>query len=522
MAMEFITDLLKIDQILGEGDTQVLVEGDILVPDVKPDISNILCADGDVIVTKRESVQDKIIVDGVVNFKILYKSDGGDYSVYSMNASAGFSQNIDIPGTAVGMNEEVSCHIEHIDFDIINERKLSVKAVVNIDGKTLSSNRIEVIKDISGLSDLQTLKKTISYTNMVGSNKSDTMIREKFELDGDMAEIGEILKCDAYAVEKERQVTDGKVIVSGTVKTNTLYVADDESNSLHVLKHEIPFTHFVEVSGALKGMEPKLTLKIDEVYTDVGENLEGERKLYEMEAVVKVDASVIDKEEKEVITDVYSPTKNLKLEKEKVDFYKVIGENNASMMVKETLSIDPQDPDIFKVLNVYGKPVITDLNVVDDKVIIEGIAQMDIVYMCQNQKAHSFKQEIPFRHFVDVPKAKEGMDATCYLTLTDVSYSLVNPQQMEVRMGIMAMCGVNHKYSLDAVMNMEELEEKDHLKTMPSIIVYYVQPGDSLWKIAKRYNTTIPELVKSNEIEDPNMIMPGERLIIPKIYKYEF
>ena len=39
--------------------------------------------------------------------------------------------------------------------------------------------------------------------------------------------------------------------------------------------------------------------------------------------------------------------------------------------------------------------------------------------------------------------------------------------------------------------------------------------GDTLWNLAKKYNTTIEELVKINDIENPDVIIVGQKLIIP-------
>ena len=44
---------------------------------------------------------------------------------------------------------------------------------------------------------------------------------------------------------------------------------------------------------------------------------------------------------------------------------------------------------------------------------------------------------------------------------------------------------------------------------------YTVQAGDNLTKIAKRYNTTVTDLVKTNGIKDPNLIRIGESLLVP-------
>ena len=47
-----------------------------------------------------------------------------------------------------------------------------------------------------------------------------------------------------------------------------------------------------------------------------------------------------------------------------------------------------------------------------------------------------------------------------------------------------------------------------------SIIIYIVQSGDTLWKIAKKYNTTVDKLMEINEIEIPELIKPGDKIII--------
>ena len=40
--------------------------------------------------------------------------------------------------------------------------------------------------------------------------------------------------------------------------------------------------------------------------------------------------------------------------------------------------------------------------------------------------------------------------------------------------------------------------------------LYTVKPGDSLWTIARRYNTTIANIVRLNRIQNPRLIYPGQ------------
>ncbi len=44
---------------------------------------------------------------------------------------------------------------------------------------------------------------------------------------------------------------------------------------------------------------------------------------------------------------------------------------------------------------------------------------------------------------------------------------------------------------------------------------YYVtRPGDSLWTIAQKYNTTVPRLLEINRLSNPNVIYPGQLIKI--------
>lgn len=47
---------------------------------------------------------------------------------------------------------------------------------------------------------------------------------------------------------------------------------------------------------------------------------------------------------------------------------------------------------------------------------------------------------------------------------------------------------------------------------------YTVVPGDSLWKIAVKYQIGLSEIISANpQIKDPNLIYPGQKITVPKI-----
>jgi uncharacterized YkwD family protein/spore coat assembly protein SafA len=49
-------------------------------------------------------------------------------------------------------------------------------------------------------------------------------------------------------------------------------------------------------------------------------------------------------------------------------------------------------------------------------------------------------------------------------------------------------------------------------------ITYTVQSGDSMWKIAVKYQIGVSEIISANrQITNPNMIYPGQKLTVPNI-----
>lgn len=49
-------------------------------------------------------------------------------------------------------------------------------------------------------------------------------------------------------------------------------------------------------------------------------------------------------------------------------------------------------------------------------------------------------------------------------------------------------------------------------------ITYTVKPGDSMWKIAVRYQIGVSEIISANpQIKNPSLIYPGQKLTVPNI-----
>ena len=61
MSLELVKEAVRLNQPIGEDTIQTIVENDIIVPDVKPDITRILLLDGDSWIDSAEAASDKVL-----------------------------------------------------------------------------------------------------------------------------------------------------------------------------------------------------------------------------------------------------------------------------------------------------------------------------------------------------------------------------------------------------------------------------------------------------------------------------
>jgi LysM repeat protein len=73
----------------------------------------------------------------------------------------------------------------------------------------------------------------------------------------------------------------------------------------------------------------------------------------------------------------------------------------------------------------------------------------------------------------------------------------------------------SYRTTLIPVINDITSTQQDEMEDY-SVIIYVVKAGDTLWKIAKRFGSTVDDIVRVNGIERPDRLNVGEKIYIPK------
>ncbi|MCK9444067.1 MAG: DUF3794 domain-containing protein [Tissierellaceae bacterium] len=509
MTIELIKDVLKIEELRGRGDTQSLVETEVYLNPSKPSIEKLLWTDGQVEILSTKAIRDRLVVSGVVKFKVVYKSEEVEDNIYSVDANGDFREEIEIPGITEDMSAIVKAHIEYIEEEVLDDRKLSLKALVDLEGKVEEVNTLEVIKGVEHIENLQILKETINYKEILGREISYAIVKEAFELSEDKPNIEEILKISFQAYENESTVVDDRIIISGTVNGRIVYYGE---NQIATVEREIAFSHFLELPGAVEGAQPEIELEVVEGGFEVLENEEGEFKVLDLEIKLRVQGTAFSENEKSLIVDAYSTKEKMKVEMEEVNLV----ENIRTMTHRESLALDLAEYRIKEVYDLSGYTTIIDTRVIDEGITVDGILSVEAIYLEEDtEDINTLKEEIPYKFYLPVEGINLNSVVEIDINLESIK-TCIYKDTIKIEGNIRHKINVNRNRLIKLIKTMEETEELIDKRDRPSITIYIVQNGDILWDIAKRYNTTMEEILEDNESINPNNIIPGEKIIIEK------
>ena len=90
MPLEAIKDNLSINRILGKKNETIFIEGDVIIPDIKPDILSTIKSNGNICIYKKEVMNGKIKIDGYIQTYVMYFADGTEDNIRGLTTNIEF------------------------------------------------------------------------------------------------------------------------------------------------------------------------------------------------------------------------------------------------------------------------------------------------------------------------------------------------------------------------------------------------------------------------------------------------
>jgi len=519
MTNELIREKIVLDKNMGQETVQILIEGDIIVPDVKPDMAVMLQADSKIVIDKVQLSSERINYMGKLSIQVLYLAKGNDKPVHSMFVTTPIDDFINFDGITKDMWVDVKADIQNIDYRMINDRKISYKAVAVLTASVEASDQSDIIVHIDNLKDSQQKKNSLQFNAVVARNEGRFALRENINVALGKPNIREILQTNIEVLNQNTKVLNSRVNVFGEMRITILYRGDTDASILEFIEAEIPFNEMLDISEAREDMFADILLSVQDNYIQVRPDDDGEDRVIEAEMSITTLTKISSQVNIEILEDAYCTDRHLQITKNTITYPRLICRNKNQSNFKELTQLNDSAPDMLQIFRAKGKAIVDEVSVIADKVVASGVIETDILYIAENDDTPLFSHNtmIPFRQIIDTKGSATDMNVSLETHVEHVGFNMLNGREVELRFLLNFNTTVieHRKAHMITDVEFEELD-KEAINNMPSIALYVVQDGDSLWKIAKRYNTTVEEIIAINEIESPDLIFPGHKLLILK------
>lgn len=519
MSLELVRENVTLTHVLDEQISQITIEDDIIVPDIKPDIEEILQTNGKFYLSEKEIAGDKLKFKGNMKITILYLAQDGENPVQSLEGNFLVDDYMNMNELTKDSMIHFTCSIEDIKVEMLNGRKVHIRIIMEVKAKADVWEDKELVTDVLGGKNMQVQKETCEIRQFVTDQVERIIVKDEIAVPSGKPNIHEILWNSISVKNKEVKLLDDKIIVKGDLGLSLIYIGEYDEKPVELMESEIPFNGIIECSGCSPDMFSDVDMEISNQYIQVKPDLDGEDRLFEIEVVAEINIQLYTESKIEMVNDIQEPFKRAHMEKEEVPYQKTICKNQAQVVTKENITIDDNYPDVMQIYSAVAVPKIDDIIVGDNEVEVEGVIFLNLLYVAadDDKPLYSYKEVIPFHQIVDTPGSNYQCTAKVKPMMEYVACNMISNKELEVKCTMTLDVNVLEEKIMDIIsqIDLEEFPIED-IEAFPSVIIYVIQNGDTLWKIAKKFNTTIDALVEINGIQDPDCIIAGDKLIILK------
>lgn len=505
MEMKVMREEIALEKRLAAGEGQAMVEGSVPLPGGLRQETKVLYAGATATVERAEAMQDKVSCGGRAMFHVLY-TQGDPGQIRALEATADFSSLLDAPGAQARGACQAEAEVEQVT-SAVSSGQLSLRAQVRLRFAVTAREKVNAVTGLQDVEGLETQTQTLTVLQLSGGGAAEPLLREEFELPASMA-VTETLFATADARVEEVSGGAGRAAVSGQVALTVYHAAALPETPLTVTRHTIPFAQTVELTGSCgDALVADVTVRDVAVASqDAGED--GRVLRAEVQLSVRVRAQSED--HLTVLQDAYTTSGDtLALKREQVAYIAGATSLEAAESGKTTLLLPEDAPPLKRVLCVFARPVAATFQPSGSRLTVEGRLSVTLLGVSREDDLPvSVQTEQPFRQAFAV-QFGEGDGAT--ISVEEAEGTAITSDRIEVRYVMRVKAQGETVNTAEIVTDVTQTPTEETADG--AIVLYFAQPGDTLWTIARTHRVPESDVRRLNpEVEgDPQ---PGQGLVL--------
>ncbi len=230
-------------------------------------------------------------------------------------------------------------------------------------------------------------------------------------------DIAKVLQLSAYPKITGCETRSGRVIVSGTIKFNILYLADNEEKCVKSITSSCEFSNIVRENAIGESMLTFADIDVSELGCTVANC----RKLT-LRASLCMNVRVYSCYQLDLICALEGACTKTRTLSSSV----ICAHAQSSASITDSFELAPGKAEICEVLKADATVTDSEVKVIDDKAIVKGLARISVLYLSESGIEYA-QNEMSFAHILEADGIRDDMDIEYCVKLLDVdAYSSEN------------------------------------------------------------------------------------------------
>lgn len=483
----------KFLKALSENTVEESLEAELSLPEYMPEILRIIKSTAETKINSCRLVGERVTVDGVCDLRMIYTAEDG--GIYTFSQSRPFTRHCENSEFNNCTDAVAEAGVSYVNCRATGTKRAEIKAGITIKFTVSGEDNAKIIScaENKGIEQKTYCTKGISLgcCNTKHFSMSDTISLN--------TPASFLISTKAVAICGEMRKISNKIMIKGEAIVEICYVNANDKTCTERVKHTMPINQIIEYDGMDENYNGKVCLKVSAVDVIPKGDVQGVFTAFDVSLGISATATMWEEKELRIITDAYSVDSLLELTKKTIDVYDAVDDFTDTYVFEGDFSISGEG--VVNVVDCCGEVINIKTAVENDELTITGSLSLNAIIKDKTGSLSPVSKIFDFKYKHKGDYQNKNIVCTPHINVVSVDCNVKGENTLVVRSESNISAWVMSRETVDCVMSLTQ-GEKPLKRNNNAITVYFPEENnESLWGIARRYNTTVKAIAEENNLD---------------------
>lgn len=510
MELNLQRQTITINETMFQGNVEQPIECDALLPDYCPDIVKVLKCGAVIHLDGTTVSADRLTIEGMAVAHIYYTSEQN--RICHVEYKIPFGKAVELKSAPQDPVISVTPSVDYVNCRAVNQRRIDVRGAITFAVRVNDQKKSDFVSDAVG-GGLQLKREMVQATEVQGRSQSAFPVVEELELGYGKSQIGTVLRSDGRVRLQDSKVIAGKVVAKGEMTLHILYQPLEEEGELEVMEYSLPLSQIIDCDAADEESLCDVELKVLRCDVTPKAGDDGEYRTFGLDARIGATVTAHRHQEIPVACDAYSTRYHSDCKLAPVTFRQLTDIVNETATHKVTLDL-PEG--IESVLDAWCEVDSMTWKQEKDSLLLDFKLNISLFARMENGECLYFEQQSEYSHTAPLSAGCLDLNFEPSYDVLSSSYTLAGKEKIDLRCEVMVRGSVTCAIRKQSISDITLDETREKQKEQNKLYIYYAEEGESVWDIAKHYNTSPGAVWEENGVE-ADLLSGRQMLLIPII-----